>query len=157
MCMLSHFSHVLLFATPWTVAHLDSLSMGFWSGLPASPPGDLPNPGTEPSSFMSPALAGRFFTTSTTWEIQGHNVPHDKYNEHWNILHTKVKRINHALLVGMQNGSATMKNGLMLPQKVKYRITIWFSNSIPRYIPRGIENRTQTDNCTPCSQQYYLQ
>ena len=32
------------------------------------PPGDLPNPGIEPMSLMSPALAGRFFTTSTTWE-----------------------------------------------------------------------------------------
>ena len=107
--------------------------------------------------FYVSCIGRQVFYTSTIWETQGHNVPHDKYNEHWNILHTKVKRINHALLVGMQNGSATMKNGLMLPQKVKYRITIWFSNSIPRYIPRGIENRTQTDNCTLCSQQYYLQ
>ena len=47
-------------------------SMGFskqeyWSGLPC-PPGDLPNPGVEPASLMSSALAGRFFTTGTTWE-----------------------------------------------------------------------------------------
>ena len=33
-----------------------------------SPPGDLPNPGIEPMSLLSPALASRFFTTSTTWE-----------------------------------------------------------------------------------------
>ena len=32
------------------------------------PPGDLLNPGTEPPSLMSPALAGGFFTTSATWE-----------------------------------------------------------------------------------------
>ena len=38
------------------------------SGLPCSPPGDLPDPGTEPASFKSPALAGGFFTTSTTRE-----------------------------------------------------------------------------------------
>ena len=31
---------------------------------------DLPNPGIEPASLMSPALAGGFFTTSTTWEAQ---------------------------------------------------------------------------------------
>ena len=31
-------------------------------------PGNLPNPGIEPTSLKSPALAGRFFTTSTTWE-----------------------------------------------------------------------------------------
>ena len=38
------------------------------SGLPFPSPGDLLNPGTEPVSLTSPALAGRFFTTSTTWE-----------------------------------------------------------------------------------------
>ena len=38
------------------------------SGLPCPPPGDLPNPGIEPASLMSPALAGVFFTTSVTWE-----------------------------------------------------------------------------------------
>ena len=32
------------------------------------PPGDLPNPGIEPMSLISPALAGGFFTTNTTWE-----------------------------------------------------------------------------------------
>ena len=31
---------------------------------------DLPHPGMEPTSLMSPALAGKFFTTSTTWEAQ---------------------------------------------------------------------------------------
>ena len=40
----------------------------YWSGLPCPPPGDLPNPGTEPTSLMSSALAGRFFTTSAAWE-----------------------------------------------------------------------------------------
>ena len=48
------------------------LSMGFlrqeyWRGLPFPTPGDLPNPGIEPASLESPALAGRFFTTSATW------------------------------------------------------------------------------------------
>ena len=59
--------------TPWIVAHQAPLFMGFsrqeyWTGLPCFPPGDLPDPGLEPGSFMSPALSGRFFTTSTTWE-----------------------------------------------------------------------------------------
>ena len=67
------FSHVRLFATPWTVAHQASLSRRFsrqeyWSGLPCLSPEDLPNPGTELKSVPSPALAGIFFTTSTTWE-----------------------------------------------------------------------------------------
>ena len=48
-------SHVQLFATPWTVAHQTPPSMGFsrqeyWSGLPFLSPGDLPDPGIEPSS-----------------------------------------------------------------------------------------------------------
>ena len=42
-----------------------------WSGLPRPPPGDLPNPGIEPVSLMSPAVAGGLFTTSTTWEAPG--------------------------------------------------------------------------------------
>ena len=36
-------------------------------GLPCPPPGDIPGSGIEAMSFMSPALAGRFFTTSTPW------------------------------------------------------------------------------------------
>ena len=40
----------------------------YWSGLPFPSPGDLPDPGIEPLSFMSPELAGEFFTTSATWE-----------------------------------------------------------------------------------------
>ena len=38
----------------------------YWNGLPCPSPGDLPDPGIEPTSLMSPALAGRFFTTSAT-------------------------------------------------------------------------------------------
>ena len=40
----------------------------YWSRLLCPPPGDLPDPGIEPVSLMSPALAGGFFTTSITWE-----------------------------------------------------------------------------------------
>ena len=73
--MLSWFSHVQLFETPWTVARQAPLSMGFsrqeyWSGLPCPPPGDLLNPGTESMSLMSHSLAGEIFTTSATWEAQ---------------------------------------------------------------------------------------
>ena len=55
------------------IACLAPLSVGFsrqkyWSGLLCPPPGDLPDRGVEPMSLMSPALAGRFFTISTTWE-----------------------------------------------------------------------------------------
>ena len=73
-CMLRCFTRARLCATLWTVACQAPLSMGFsrqeyWSGLPCPPPGDLPNPGIEPASLMSPALAGRFLSTSVTWEV----------------------------------------------------------------------------------------
>ena len=66
-CVLSHFSHVQLFATPWTVAHQAPLSMEFskqeyWSGLPCPPPRDLPDPGIKPVSPPCPVLAGGSFT-----------------------------------------------------------------------------------------------
>ena len=54
----------------WTVARQALLSIWFcrkeyWSVLPCPPPGDLPNPGIEPTSLVSPALAGEFFNTNT--------------------------------------------------------------------------------------------
>ena len=66
-------SRVRLLATPWTVAHQASLSVEFsrqeyWSGLPFSTPGDLPNSGIE---LASPALASRLFITVLPWEVQG--------------------------------------------------------------------------------------
>ena len=61
-----------LFVTLWNIACQVPLSMGlsrqeYWSGLPWPPPGDLPDPGIEPTSFMSSALSGEVFITST-WE-----------------------------------------------------------------------------------------
>ena len=69
--MLSCFGCVQLFETPWTKQA--PLSMGFsrqgyWSGLLCPPGGHLPHPGIELLSLMSPALAGKFSTTSVTWE-----------------------------------------------------------------------------------------
>ena len=63
-------------ATLWTVSRQAPLSVGFSRqeyrcGLPCPPPRDLPNPGLKPRSLMSPALAGRFFITGTTWETKG--------------------------------------------------------------------------------------
>ena len=71
VCMLIRFSCVRLFATPWTVAQQAPVSMGFskqeyWSGLPFSTPGDLPEPGIETTSLVSSASAGGFFVTSAT-------------------------------------------------------------------------------------------
>ena len=64
------------FATPWTVARQAPLSMEFprqeyWSGSPFLSPGDLPDPGIEPASPATPALAAGFLTTEPT--IQNRN------------------------------------------------------------------------------------
>ena len=107
VCMLSHFSHVWLFATPWTLAHQVPQSMGFprqeyWSGLPSPHLGDLPTQGWNPHLFMSPALAGRFFTASTTWEVQLYTHQHKvkslgkkktNFNEESQTLQRKIKLI----------------------------------------------------------------
>ena len=55
---------------PGSSVHGDSLGKNTGVGSQGifPPPGDLPNPGIEPRSLMSPALARRFFTTSATWE-----------------------------------------------------------------------------------------
>ena len=63
-------SHIQLFWDPWTTVCQTPLSMQsprqeYWSVLPFPPPGDLPNPGTEP---VSPALAGGIVTTRASWE-----------------------------------------------------------------------------------------
>ena len=63
-------------ATPWTAAHKAPLSMKFsrqeyWSRLPFPSPGDLPNPWIKP---MSPALAGRFFTTEPPGKLKYNKV-----------------------------------------------------------------------------------
>ena len=53
----------------------------YWSGVPFTTPGDLPDPGIEPTSLTSPALAGGFSTTSVTQEVlTGHNVDENKMN-----------------------------------------------------------------------------
>ena len=67
-------SHVQLFATPRTVAHQAPLSMGifrqeYWSGLPFSAPGDLPDPGIEP---RSPTLQADILTSEPP-EKSNHN------------------------------------------------------------------------------------
>ena len=92
-------------------AHEAFLSMGFsrqeyWSGLPCSSPGDLPDPGTEPISFKSHALASRLFTTSTPWEVyKMRNKKAHRYKEE--------ERDAGQLVVGWQ----MLRN-----------ICIWFSN-----------------------------
>ena len=71
VCALSYFSHILLFATPCnppgsSVHGILQARILHWAALPFSK-GSL-QPGFEPMSLMSPALAGGFFMPSVTWE-----------------------------------------------------------------------------------------
>ena len=73
--LLSRFSCVWLFVTPWNAACQAPLSTGFprqeyWIGLPFPPPRDLPDPGIESMSPASPALAGNFLNHWATWKAQ---------------------------------------------------------------------------------------
>ena len=77
VCMLNQFSHVQLFATPWTVDHQTPLSMIFsrqeyCNGLPCPLPKDLPDKGVKLVSPVAPALAGVFFTNCAISEAYKH-------------------------------------------------------------------------------------
>ena len=68
VCICVYVWSVWLFATLWAIAPQSLWSLGFswqeyWSGLPFPSPRDLPDPGIEPTSPASPALAGGFFIT----------------------------------------------------------------------------------------------
>ena len=124
MCVyvLNCISCVRLFVNPWTVAH-HTLSTVFsrqeyWSGLACSPSRHLPDPGIEPTSLTTLALAGKLFTTSTTWKAHNylacvcvcvcdrlHSVMSDslKLHEHspWNSLGQNTRVDSHSLLQGI--------------------------------------------------------
>ena len=57
----------MYYSLPGSSVHV-ILQAGILSGLSSPPPGELPDPGTEAVSLMSPALTGGFFTTRATWE-----------------------------------------------------------------------------------------
>ena len=79
MCMLSHFSHVQLFATRRTIARQAPMSMGVsrqkhWSGLPGPPSGDHPNPEIKPVSFMSLAPPGKPLHNYSLQAVENTNI-----------------------------------------------------------------------------------
>ena len=85
-----------------------------------SPSGDLPDPGVEPSSPVSPALAGRFFTSSVIWEAHTHRHKHMDYRFIYK-LHTYTPTCTYAhtlilwsawIILGM---SRIMEHGSVYP------------------------------------------
>ena len=114
---------------PITVACQAPLSMGFsgqeyWSGLPCPSPGDLPNPGIEPAS---PALAGGFFTTSTTWESHSSTYTREKWNE--NISLQKE--------LCMNSHSSTTNNSQNI-ETIQTPINLWMDEQNAAYPHSGI-------------------
>ena len=80
----------------------------YWSGLPHPPPGDLPDPGIEPKSLASPALTGRLFTTSTTWEAQN-----------------KCVISFFGLFISLSNGNVNVSNKPKRKLHAFFKIQIW--------------------------------
>ena len=78
--MLSRFSRVRLCVTPGSSVHgISQARLLEWVAVPSF--GDLPDPGMEPASLVSPASAGGFFTTSTTWETHTRYLGVVKFTE----------------------------------------------------------------------------
>ena len=107
MSVLSHFSCVWVFATPWTVAHQAPLSMGFsrqkyWRGLPWPPPEDLPDPGIEPefpcllhyrwilyhwaTREAHTSIKNKTIILKRSPTTDHHNKFNNKVNKVWNIV-----------------------------------------------------------------------
>ena len=70
----------------------------YWSRLPCPPPGDLPNTAIQPMSLQSPALAGRFFTTSATRKSP---VKSRSHTESQKSLPDTQRKIRHLLWLGL--------------------------------------------------------
>ena len=102
MCAQS-LSRVWLFAKLWTIACQATLSMGFsrqeyWGGLLFPPPGNLPDPGIEPTSPPSPVLAGRLFTSEPHGKpnlymrhllIKKYKIYREVENKNWKKIYNK--------------------------------------------------------------------
>ena len=140
VCLLSH---VRFFATSRTVANQAPISMQFsrqeyWSGLLFLSPGDLFDPGIKPTSLVSLALAGGFFTTSATWEahfclhkvkwsescsaVSNSLLPHGLYSP-WNSLrkNTRVDSQSHLQGIfptqGLNPGLPHCRNTVKAPRQ----------------------------------------
>ena len=115
------FSLVRLCATLWTVARLAWDSPGESTGGKSTcpPPGDLPHPGLGILSLTPPALAGRFFIASTTWEVR------DTWESPVWALVNDITVTPHTLF--MPRGVWT-RNSLLLPQRIKLADIVSFSS-----------------------------
>ena len=142
-----------LFATPGSVLHQAPVTMRFsrqehWSGLPFPSPGESSWPGDKLMSLVPPALSGRFFTCSATWEALSYitwmpskdGIP----------LYIATYRICNSLICCWCEGKMLpllWKTSRVL-QKVKARVAIWLRSSTPKYNPKRTENIHLHKTCT---------
>ena len=99
--------------------------------MPLPLPRDLPNPGAEPASLMSPALAGRFFTPSATWEAPLKEV--EVYQTSFRIVPVSLSQIISFIQISYAKlGKVVSVNGSFLICEMvflwstSYRLTEYF-------------------------------
>ena len=112
LCVLSHFCCVRLFVTPWAVACQAPLSMGFSkqeyrSGLPFLPPGELLNPGIEPSSPVS-------------FVLQADSLPVERFRE----AHLNVPQFIHSPTEDIMIASKFWQFWIMILIKIHVQISV---------------------------------
>ena len=82
----------------------------YWIGLPCPPPGDLPDPGIESVSLISPAFGGGFFIKSATWEAL--LVPiRSSYLKPWMYGFVEQVALGHILKTDRQISTGRLESG----------------------------------------------
>ena len=116
--------HVRLFATPWTVAHQASPSMGFsrqeyWSGLPFPSPGDLPHPGIKPGLL-------HWRQSLNPLSHQGSPQMHIGSSLFWSFPFKYHKKLQHKMEAQQGNAESVEIWGHLydLPHFEKYRFSL---------------------------------
>ena len=166
-CMLNHFSLVWLCATVWTVAHQAPLSMGF--------PGKNTGVGCHAllqGIFLTQGLNLRLlhcrliFYCWATWKTPMVNKEIKtklQWATSWHLLWWLYQQQQQKISVGkdiekwehlyilwkskIAVGTTTVKNNLVIPQKVKHKITIWSRNPTPRYLSKRTEKQVFKWKC----------
>lgn len=86
------------------------LQARYWSGLLCPPPGDIPDPGMEPMSLLSPALAGTFFTTRATREAPQMIILGSNQESKHSSMHNSVYKNTGSSLVSFLIMSKEIQN-----------------------------------------------
>ena len=111
-----------------------------WVALPCPPPRGLPNTGIKPTSLMSPALAGGFFTTSTTWEAHIHAMNQSLFLHLWHpvffhlpssILKRSKELVSWYLLQHCCLGNSTDRGAWQATVRKDLNMTEWVTLSLP--------------------------